>query len=93
MVIKSVQEIPPYNFIEQFSKDLLNDKVDDLSRLKWVFDGKKVTQEQLTEVMSKTIEEWNIPSDILTKWGYDGELEMFKNEKLIPNIGNIFRVE
>jgi len=43
--------------------------------------------------MSKTIEEWNIPSDILTKWGYDGELEMFKNEKLIPNIGNIFRVE
>ena len=77
------------NFIEQFSKDLLNDKVDDLSRLKWVFDGKKVTQEQLTEVMSKTIEEWKIPDNIKGKWlNPERTEEMFKGELL-----SIFKVQ
>lgn len=89
MVIKSVQEIPPYNFVEQFSKDLLNDKVDDLSQLKWVFDGKKVTQEQLTEVMRKTIEEWNIPDAVLNKWGKLG----YSKNKLKEEILSIFKVD
>ena len=78
---KSVQEIPPYNFTEQFGKDLLNDKVNDLSQLKWVFDGKKVTQEQLVETMGKTIEEWNIPKDIKDKWITEDMTEkIFKNK-------------
>ena len=53
---KSVKDVPPANFLEQFSKDLKNTDVSDLSQIKWIFDGKKVTQEQLTEVMSKIIE-------------------------------------
>lgn len=39
---KSVKVIPPTHFLEQFSKDLANPNVTDLSQLKWVFDGKKI---------------------------------------------------
>ena len=90
MVIKSVQEIPPSNFTNQFGKDLLNQDVNDLSQLKWVFDGKKVSQEQLTTGMSKTIKEWNIPTEIKDKWIKDDDMteDIFKN-KLI----DIFKAE
>ena len=39
---KSVSEVPPKNFNDQFVKDLLNDDVKDLSHIKWIFDGKKI---------------------------------------------------
>ena len=32
---KSVKEVPPPNFNDQFVKDLLNDDVKDLSQIKW----------------------------------------------------------
>ena len=89
MVIKSVQEIPPYNFTEQFGKDLLKDKVNDLSQLKWVFDGKKVTQEQLVETMKKTFEEWNIPDNIKKKWINDKRTE----EKFKTELLSVFKVQ
>lgn len=86
---KSVQEIPPSNFTNQFGKDLLNQDVNDLSQLKWVFDGKKVSQEQLTTGMNKTIKEWNIPDNIKEKWLNDKRTEeMFKDELL-----SIFKVQ
>ena len=71
----------------------LNKVEDDLSQLKWIFDGKKVTQTQLTEKMKKAIKEWNIPDNVLKKWGYEGELDLFKKDKLYPNIDNIFKAE
>jgi hypothetical protein len=39
---KSVSEVPPKNFNDQFVKDLLNGDVKDLSQIKWIFDGKKI---------------------------------------------------
>ena len=90
---KSVKNIPPEHFFDQFGKDLLNNNVDELSQLKWIFDGKKVTQTQLTEKMKKAIKEWNIPDNVLKKWGYEGELDLFKKDKLYPNIDNIFKAE
>ncbi|MEE0996440.1 MAG: hypothetical protein U0L74_03565, partial [Paludibacteraceae bacterium] len=39
---KSVSEVPPKNFNDQFVKDLLNDDVKDLSHIKWILDGKKI---------------------------------------------------
>ena len=65
----------------------------DLSQLKWIFDGKKVSQGNLSESMRMTIERWNVPDNVLKKWGYEGELELFKKEKLYPNICNIFKAE
>jgi hypothetical protein len=38
---KSVREVPPPPFNDQFVKDLLNDDVKRLDQLKWIFDGKK----------------------------------------------------
>ena len=65
---KSVKDVPPANFLEQFSKDLKNSEVSDLSQIKWIFDGKKVTQDELTETMRNTIEEWNAPKDLVRKF-------------------------
>ncbi|MBP5366629.1 MAG: hypothetical protein J6Y82_12055 [Bacteroidales bacterium] len=90
---KSVKDVPPANFLEQFGKDLKNTDVSDLSQIKWIFDGKKVSQQELTETMTKTIKEWKVPEDILRKWGYEGKLQLFKDEKLYPNIDNIFKAE
>ena len=39
---KSVKEVPPPPFNDQFVKDLLNDDVEKLSQIKWIFDGKKI---------------------------------------------------
>ena len=37
-----MSEVPPKNFNDQFVKDLLNGDVEDLSQIKWIFDGKKI---------------------------------------------------
>ena len=49
---KSVKDVPPANFLEQFGKDLKNSEVSDLSQIKWIFDGKKVTQDELTNAVN-----------------------------------------
>ena len=66
----------------------------DLSQLKWIFDGRKVTQEGLTEAMKKAIDDWVIPDAVLEHWGYglrDGL--KFKNEKILPYLDSIFKTE
>ena len=80
---KSVKDVPPANFLEQFGKDLKNSEVSDLSQIKWILDGKKVTQQQLTDAIKKTIDEWKVPEDIKKKWlNPERTEEMFKEELL-----------
>jgi hypothetical protein len=86
---KSVKNIPPEHFFDQFGKDLLNNNVDELSQLKWIFDGKKVTPEQLTEKMKQAIKEWDMPDAVLNKWGNLG----YNKTKLKKEILNIFKAE
>ena len=91
---KSVQGVPPDDFFDQFGKDLANSEVDDLSQIKWIFDGKKVTQEQLTNAVKKAIEEWNVPEKVLENWNFGlSEGVKFKNEKILPFINSIFKAE
>ena len=78
---KSVKDVPPANFLEQFGKDLKNTDVSDLSQIKWIFDGKKVTQDELTETMRNTIEEWNVPKDLVRKFRpIDEDVAIFKTD-------------
>jgi len=80
---KSVKDVPPANFLEQFGKDLKNTEVSDLSQIKWIFDGKKVTQQQLTDAIKETIDKWKVPEDVLNKWGYSKyQSDVFKTEVL-----------
>ena len=80
---KSVKDGPPANFLEQFGKDLKNTDISDLSQIKWIFDGKKVTQQQLTDAIKKTIDEWKVPEDVLNKWDYSKyQSDVFKTEVL-----------
>ena len=80
---KSVKDVPPANFLEQFGKDLKNTDVSALSQIKWIFDGKKVTQQQLTDAIKKTIDEWKVPEDIKRKWLNPERTEdLFKEELL-----------
>ena len=87
---KSVKDVPPANFLEQFGKDLKNTEVSDLSQIKWIFDGKKVTQQQLTDAIKKTIDEWKVPKEISDKWNLNDieDVQTFKKQLLY-----IFKVE
>ena len=87
---KSVKDVPPANFLEQFGKDLKNTDVSDLSQIKWIFDGKKVTQQQLTDAIKKTIDEWKVPKEISDKWNFNDieDVQTFKKQLLY-----IFKVE
>ena len=87
---KSVKDVPPANFLEQFGKDLKNTDVSDLSQIKWIFDGKKVTQQQLTDAIKKTIDEWKVPKEISDKWNLNDieDVQTFKKQLLY-----IFKVE
>lgn len=84
---KSVKNIPPVNFYEQFGKDLMLDDVTSLDQLKWIFDGRKISQAELAENMRKSIEKWDIPDNILEKWNLQ-ELEKIIEFK--KNLINIF---
>ena len=81
---KSVKDVPPSNFLEQFGKDLKNSEVSDLSQIKWIFDGKKVTQDELTNAVNKAIDK--LPDGIVQKWN-------LKNEKARKQLLDIFKVE
>ena len=52
---KSVKNLPPKDFIQQFSKDLarLNAEMDNL---KWVFDGKKITRSDIEKLRKPLLE-------------------------------------
>ena len=74
---KSVKDVPPANFLEQFGKDLKNTEVSDLSQIKWIFDGKKVPA-NFKEKMLEEIKKYNIDPNVAEK------LE-FKNSQLLMN--------
>ena len=74
---KSVKDIPPANFLEQFGKDLANSEVSDLSQIKWIFDGKKAPAD-FKEKMLEEIKKLNIDPNVAEK------LE-FKNSQLLMN--------
>ncbi len=87
---KSVKDVPPANFLEQFGKDLKNTEVSDLSQIKWIFDGKKVTQQKLTDAIKETIDKWKVPKEISDKWNLNDieDVQTFKKQLL-----DIFKVE
>ena len=63
---KSVKEVPPPNFNEQFVKDLLNDDVKKLSQIKWIFDGEKIKKADL-EALKNRIKTLDIPDEAAKK--------------------------
>ena len=81
---KSVKDVRPSNFLEQFGKDLKNTEVSDLSQIKWIFDGKKVTQQQLTDAIKKAIDE--LPKEVIDRWN-------LRNEQNRKKLLDIFKVE
>ena len=69
------------------------DDVTSLDQIKWIFDGRKVTQRQLTENITNAIKQWKVPETILRKWGYQDNQYNFKEVFLIPYINKIFTVK
>ena len=72
---KSVKNLPPKDFIQQFSNDLtrLNARMDNL---KWVFDGKKIQAKDLQKLRNKL--ESVITDDMARNYGYDDADDMIK---------------
>jgi hypothetical protein len=87
-----VKELPPPPFNDQFVKDLLNKDVEDLSHIKWIFDGKKFPEGyDFKGKMKKAIEKMDIPKEALKKFG-KGSVDELKND-IIINFDNIFQVK
>ena len=62
---KSVTNIPPKNFAEQFLKDL--EIANDLSQIKWYFDGRKISTLN-KELFLEELEELEIRRELIEKW-------------------------
>ena len=62
---KSVTNIPPKNFAEQFLKDL--EIANDLSQIKWYFDGKKISTLN-KELFLQELEKVEIKRELIEKW-------------------------
>ena len=86
---KSVKDVPPANFLEQFGKDLKNTEVSDLSQIKWIFDGKKVLADFKGKMLEK-IRKIVLTDDMATKLGKDNKEVLF--EEILTNFDNIFIV-
>lgn len=66
------------------------DDVTSLDQIKWIFDGRKVTQRQLTENITRAIEVWEIPHTITEKLGISKK-ELKSN--ILDNLDTIFKVD
>ena len=62
---KSVTNIPPKNFAEQFLKDL--EIANDLSQIKWYFDGRKISTLN-KELFLEELEKVEIDDKLISKW-------------------------
>lgn len=71
-------------------KDLLNDDVNDLSQIKWIFDGKKIKKADL-EVLKNRIKTMDIPAEAAENLGLKtvGELK----GKIEKHFYEIFQVQ
>ena len=84
---KSVKDVPPANFLEQFDKDLKNTDVSDLSQIKWIFDGKKVPTD-FKEKMLQEIKKLKLTEDMVNGLRKSSKEELF--EDIIENFDSIF---
>ena len=69
---KSVTNIPPKNFAEQFLKDL--EIADDLSQIKWYFDGRKISTLN-KELFLQELEKVEIKQELIQKWMKDSDYQ------------------
>lgn len=75
---KSVKEVPPGKFNDQFIKDLSNPDVTDLSQLKWVFDGRK-SPANFTSNMDNAINNLPLTKELASKFIGSEDISMFRN--------------
>ncbi len=86
---KSVQEVPPNNFSEQFLKDLSNREVTSLDQIRWVFDGKK-NPANFKQNMERAIDNMDtITKDLAEKFIGERNINKFK-KTLKENLENVF---
>jgi hypothetical protein len=99
---KSVQSLPPKNFGEQFSKDLIN--AEKLENIKWVFDKTKISESALKaqkEALLRELEKslnrlgQTEKSDLLRKYGADKALGNVSEllEIVSKNFDSVFGVD
>ena len=89
---KSVTNIPPKNFAEQFLKDL--EIANDLSQIKWYFDGRKISTLN-KELFLEELEKVEIDDKLILKW--TSRLQEQTKESFLrfidENFGRIFQIK
>jgi hypothetical protein len=91
---KSVRDVPPQHFAEQFIKDLSLNDLNELSQIKWIFDSKKIAslnKEKFLDELRKA----DIPDGVIKRWVKDIEeptkLDLLKF--ISDNFDNIFKIK
>ena len=69
---KSVTNIPPHDFAQQFLKDL--EIANDLSQIKWYFDGRKISTLN-KELFLEELEKVEIKQELKQKWMKDSDYQ------------------
>lgn len=85
---KSVKEVPPAHFTEQFLKDLQN--ADNLDQIKWIFDGKK-NPADFRNKMEKAIDNLKIDNKTAEKFGKNNSEEL--KDLILDNFDKIFNIK
>ncbi len=81
---KSVKNLPPHDFVGQFSKDLSRPNFN-INNLKWVFDGKKIQAKDLQRLRGKLDE--IVTDRIAVRHGFSDANAMFN--ELFKNVFKI----
>lgn len=90
-----MDKVPPTQFKEQFIKDLAREDVENLSQIKWIFDGKK-TPENFKKNMLDAIDKLplkdgtSLTDDLVKKFGVKNSDELIN--LIESKFENIFKL-
>ena len=89
---KSVKNVPPGKFNEQFIKDLSNPEVTDLDQIRWLFDGRK-SPPNFTSNMTDAVNNLPLTDALAQKLLQDplATIPDLRNE-IIAQMGDIFKL-
>jgi hypothetical protein len=84
---KSVAQVPPAKFNEQFVKDLSRIDVNDLTQIQWIFDGAKSPPDFRSNLLN-AVDNLAIPDSVLLKFDLNERSEFY--DLIEENFENIF---
>lgn len=84
---KSVAQVPPAKFNEQFVKDLSRIDVNDLTQIQWIFDGAKSPPDFKSNLLN-VVNDLSFSANVLSKFGFTRNAQL--RELISDNFEDVF---